>query len=113
MYSLTLDGALHIGTGTGLWAIEMADQYPDAQVTGIDLSPIQPQMVPPNCVFEIDDATLDWTWDEGHFDFIHVREMLGCIGDWGAFLGEAKRCLKPGGWIEIVDHSTQPVGGLL
>lgn len=33
---------LDIGTGTGIWAIEMAEQYPDAQVIGIDLSPIQP-----------------------------------------------------------------------
>ncbi len=33
---------LDIGTGTGIWAIEMADQYPDATVIGTDLSPVQP-----------------------------------------------------------------------
>ena len=33
---------LDIGTGTGLWAIEMADRYPNATVTGTDLSPVQP-----------------------------------------------------------------------
>jgi len=33
---------LDVGTGTGIWAIDMADQYPGAEVTGIDLSPIQP-----------------------------------------------------------------------
>ena len=33
---------LDIGTGTGLWAIEMADRYPDAMVVGTDLSPTQP-----------------------------------------------------------------------
>jgi methylase of polypeptide subunit release factors len=31
---------LDIGTGTGIWAIDIADQYPSAQVYGIDLSPI-------------------------------------------------------------------------
>ena len=33
---------LDIGTGTGIWAMEMADQYPDAMVIGTDLSPVQP-----------------------------------------------------------------------
>jgi hypothetical protein len=33
---------LDIGTGTGIWAMEMADQYPDAKIIGTDLSPVQP-----------------------------------------------------------------------
>jgi methylase of polypeptide subunit release factors len=33
---------LDIGTGTGIWAIEMAEQFPQAAVIGTDLSPIQP-----------------------------------------------------------------------
>ncbi|KAK4936093.1 hypothetical protein LTR28_010227 [Elasticomyces elasticus] len=33
---------LDIGTGTGLWAIDFADEHPSAQVIGTDLSPIQP-----------------------------------------------------------------------
>jgi len=28
---------LDIGTGTGIWAIDMADTYPSAEVIGIDL----------------------------------------------------------------------------
>jgi len=35
---------LDIGTGTGLWAMEMGDQYPECEITGVDLSPVQPQM---------------------------------------------------------------------
>ncbi|KAL1963768.1 hypothetical protein VTN77DRAFT_7834 [Rasamsonia byssochlamydoides] len=46
---------LSLGTGTGIWAIQFANEYPSAQVIGTDLSPIQPPWVPPNCVFEIDD----------------------------------------------------------
>lgn len=34
---------LDIGTGTGIWAIEMADHYPDSLVIGTDLSPVQPK----------------------------------------------------------------------
>lgn len=31
---------LDIGTGTGVWAIDMADRYPEAEVIGTDLSPV-------------------------------------------------------------------------
>ena len=33
---------LDVGTGTGIWAIEMADDYPDAELIGTDLSATQP-----------------------------------------------------------------------
>lgn len=48
---------LDVGTGSGLWAIDMGDQYPSAVVLGIDLSPVQVTLVPPNVKFEVDDET--------------------------------------------------------
>lgn len=39
---------LDVGTGTGLWALDMADAYPPTTVYGTDLSPVQPSFVPPN-----------------------------------------------------------------
>lgn len=35
---------LDLGTGTGIWAIEMAEQHPEIQFTGVDLAPIQPEV---------------------------------------------------------------------
>jgi methylase of polypeptide subunit release factors len=35
---------LDVGTGTGIWAIDYADEHPDTQVVGVDLSPIQPDL---------------------------------------------------------------------
>lgn len=87
----------------------MADEYPSARVTGVDLSPIQPSFVPPNCTFEIDDITLPWTYDSHRFDFIHVRELFGSIPDWDEFFQQCLRALKPGGYIEVVEHSVDPV----
>lgn len=51
---------LDVGTGTGIWAIDIGDQFPTASVIGTDLSPIQSAWVPPNVKFEIDDCTDDW-----------------------------------------------------
>lgn len=34
---------LDIGTGTGIWAMDMGDRYPNATVIGNELSPIQPK----------------------------------------------------------------------
>ncbi|KAL2219636.1 methyltransferase [Thermoascus aurantiacus ATCC 26904] len=71
---------LDIGTGTGIWAIQFAEEHPSAQVIGTDLSPIQPQ------------------WK---FDFIHGRELNGFVADYDRLFRQAFDHLKPGGWFEI------------
>ncbi|KAL9640216.1 MAG: hypothetical protein Q9164_000403 [Protoblastenia rupestris] len=93
---------LDIGTGTGIWAIEMAEQYPDAEVTGIDLSPVQPSWVPDNVKFEIDDVEAkDWTWPDNYFDYLHSRFMLGSISSWKRLIRKAFQHTKPGGYFEL------------
>lgn len=92
---------LDIGTGTGEWALEMAEDFPHAEIMGTDLSPIQPTWAPPSCRFFIDDAESDWTFSPAEaFDYIHARSMGGGIGDWPRLLKQAFAHLKPGGWFE-------------
>ncbi|KAK3356309.1 S-adenosyl-L-methionine-dependent methyltransferase [Lasiosphaeria hispida] len=98
---------LDIGTGTGIWAIDFADEYPSAIVTGTDISPIQPPWAPPNCKFELDDASLEWTFADNSFDYIHITQLIGCIEDWPKLYRQAYRCLKPGGWIEHTDFTVR------
>ncbi|OBS20680.1 hypothetical protein FPOA_07019 [Fusarium poae] len=98
-----LEKVLDIGTGTGIWAIDFADEYPNAEVIGTDLSPIQSNWVPPNVKFELEDATNSWSWSENSFDFVHMRYLIGAIADWGALFREAFRCCKSGGFIESVE----------
>jgi SAM-dependent methyltransferase len=93
---------LDLGTGTGIWAIDAADQYPSAQVQGVDLSATQPSMVPPNCRFEVDDIEDPWTYS-GPFDLIHCRYMAGCIKDWPKLMSQAYKFTKPGGYVEFQD----------
>lgn len=94
---------LDIGTGTGIWAIEFADEFPSTElILGNDLSPIQPHWVPPNVVFEVDDAEAEWP-DRKPFDFIHSRYMCGSIQDWPKLFEQAYKQTKPGGWVEFQD----------
>ncbi|KAF4498432.1 hypothetical protein FAGAP_5392 [Fusarium agapanthi] len=90
----------NVGTGSGIWAIEFADRYPNKEVVGTDLSPCQPQWVPPNLRFEIDDATQPWTWKDDYFSFIHIRYLFGAIKDWNSLFSQAYRCCAPGGWVQ-------------
>lgn len=93
---------LDLGTGTGTWAIEYAVKYPAAQVLGTDLSPIQPEYVPPNCRFEIDDAEDEWLYSET-FDYIHLRMMFHCFKDHADVMRSAFNHLRPGGYMEWQD----------
>jgi trans-aconitate methyltransferase len=87
---------------------DVADEFPAARVIGVDLSPIQPTLVPPNCEFEIDNVTLPWTYDSEQFDLIYIREMFGSVPDWDMFFRQCWNSLRPGGYVEVVEHSVTP-----
>ncbi|KAF7563705.1 hypothetical protein G7046_g392 [Stylonectria norvegica] len=119
LFTLLLDGELFVapvtspkkildvGTGTGIWAIDVADKFPDCEVIGTDISPIQPSWIPPNVQFEIEDCSQEWTFEHNSFDFIHIRYLGGCIVDWAAFFKEAYKATRPGGYLE--SHEASPV----
>jgi ubiquinone/menaquinone biosynthesis C-methylase UbiE len=74
---------------------DMADMHPSAEVVGVDLSPIQPNFIPPNCRFEVDDINKEWTFPENKFDFIHIRYMTGTVPSWPELLKKAQRYINP------------------
>ncbi|KAF9265442.1 S-adenosyl-L-methionine-dependent methyltransferase [Marasmius fiardii PR-910] len=101
---------LDLGTGSGLWAVSMADEFPRAEVIGIDLAPLQPRDVPPNCTFELYD--LDQgpiPYPDGYFDFVHARSIHTGIRDYAAFLGEITRILRPGGLVLLIEPDLTPL----
>jgi SAM-dependent methyltransferase len=79
---------LDAGCGTGIWAIDFADEHPEAEVLGIDLSPIQPTFVPTNVTFVVDDLEKDWTFSN-KFDFIYMRMLSASILDFPAMFKKA------------------------
>ncbi|KAI1756237.1 S-adenosyl-L-methionine-dependent methyltransferase [Xylaria castorea] len=105
---------LDFGTGTGTWAIEFAIQHPESDVLGTDLSPIQPEYVPPNCRFEIDDIEDEWMFSS-KFDYVHGRHMVGSITDFPKLFASIYANLNPGGWVELQDYyvKLQSIDGTL
>jgi trans-aconitate methyltransferase len=83
----------------------MADKFPHAEVIGTDLSPHQPTQQPPNLTFEVDDCTSEWVCPPNHFDFIHIRGLLGSIADWPALYSSIFTHLAPGGYLEQIEPS--------
>ncbi|KAM7195522.1 Trans-aconitate 2-methyltransferase [Rhypophila sp. PSN 637] len=98
---------IDVGTGTGIWAIEMGEQFPGSEVLGLDLSPIQPQWVPPNVRFVIDDVEDEWA-SGGGWDFVHFRSMALVLRDLQRAVDQSFRHLKPGGWIEFQESHGLP-----
>jgi hypothetical protein len=67
----------------------VGEQFPSANVLGIDLSPIQPTWLPPNVHFMVDDVESTWLYPQDHFDYIHSRHTVQAIRDWPQLFGNA------------------------
>ncbi|KAJ4256184.1 hypothetical protein NW762_009262 [Fusarium torreyae] len=93
---------LDVGTGTGVWAIDYADEHPHTKVIGVDLSPIQPSFVPPNVEFIIDDVEEPWAYSEP-FDYVHSRMMTFSIKSWPDLATSIHENLVPGGYVELLE----------
>ncbi|RYC57003.1 hypothetical protein CHU98_g9207, partial [Xylaria longipes] len=78
----------------------VGDRYPDANILGLDLSPIQPTSVPPNVTFQVDDVEDTWV-HENDYDFIHMREASAYMRSTPAVVESIIAHLKPGGWFEL------------
>ncbi|KAH8434854.1 class I SAM-dependent methyltransferase [Aspergillus melleus] len=96
---------LDLGTGTGIWAIDFADEFPSAHVVGNDISPIQPSWTPPNVDFFVDDFESDWLEKLNAYDFVHSRNLAGCVMDWPRLIRQAYTHLKPGGYLELQESA--------
>lgn len=95
---------LDIGSGSGDWAIAMAEQYPNCEIVATDIWPFQPAGIPPNLMYEIDDARLKWDFLE-KFEYIHIRGLAGAFEDWSIIYKQIHDACSDDGVVEIVDLS--------
>ncbi|KZO90605.1 S-adenosyl-L-methionine-dependent methyltransferase [Calocera viscosa TUFC12733] len=91
---------LDLGTGSGIWAIDMALRWPKAKVLGVDLAPkVRP--TPPNCRLEVHDINSGLSQWDGQFDYVHTRLISSGIRDYPLMLSRIAPLLRPGGLLDL------------
>lgn len=100
---------LDLGCGTGIWAVDVANKYPEAFVIGVDLAKIQPFNRPQNCDFYAPcDFEDRWALGEDHWDVIHMQMGCGSVISWSSLYRRVFMHLRPGGWFEQVEIDFTP-----
>ena len=106
---------LDIGAGTGRWAMEVAAQFPHANVIATDVNvPVADQAStmgnglhrrPDNYLFVPGNVLERLPFADNSFDYVHMRLLFLAIPQdkWPAVVREAIRVARPGEWIELVE----------
>ncbi|KAI8578484.1 hypothetical protein K450DRAFT_247068 [Umbelopsis ramanniana AG] len=97
---------LDAGCGGGTWVLEMANEYPNSDFTGIDVSVGWPTEIRPrNSDFVVGNIVSELPFEDNTFDFVYMRLVgMGVSNDeYPTVLYHIYRVLKPGGWVELVE----------
>ncbi|KAK3822153.1 MAG: S-adenosyl-L-methionine-dependent methyltransferase [Linnemannia gamsii] len=97
---------LDVATGTGVWALEMAHEFPKAEIHGVDISAIFPtEIKPPNCHFQLCNILEGLPFPDNHFDFIYQRLLVYALSpaQRRQVNAELLRVLKPEGFLQLVE----------
>ncbi len=110
-----LRSALDVGCGTGRWALEMAQVFPQARIVALDLvaPPATGAPQPANFQFIEGNALKGLPFADGAFDFTHQRALLGAIPEaaWPGVARELARVTAPDGWVQLIEPAPAPQGG--
>lgn len=95
-----------IGTGTGVFLLQLAKLYPEATLRGFDISPElypAPESLPSNVQLGIMDVKQPPPPEEhNRYDVVHVRLLTAAMNptDWDSAVRNLTRLLKPGGALQ-------------
>lgn len=104
---------LDVGTGTGQWAVDMAEEFPSALVVGIDQGPAVARRNETRCHYVRVNLLRGLPFGDGTFDYVHQRLLRAGIpvAAWPAAVGELARVAAPGGFVEL-GESTERWGNI-
>jgi hypothetical protein len=99
---------LDVGTGTGQWAYDLCQKFPEALVIGLDLEASKPG-APANYVGLRANVLEGLPVGDGRLDFVHQRLMFTGVpvDSWPAVVADLVRTVRPGGWVELVEGATR------
>ena len=101
---------LDLGCGTGIWALDVAEKYPQTEVLGIDLNRMGPNSLLDNVDIRVPvDYESPWSLGQDSWDLIHLQMGLGSVSSWPSLFRKIFAHLRPGdGWFESVEIDYQP-----
>jgi len=98
---------LDVGCGTGRWLVEMAQEFPQADLTGVDIKLPEEgtALFPPNCHFQEGNALDGLSFEDSSFGFVHQRLLIFAIPllRWQQLVDELVRVTRRGGWVELIE----------
>jgi SAM-dependent methyltransferase len=104
---IRVETILDVGCGTGVWCREVAGEFKQAQILGVDIDPsLSCTIAPPaNCRFMQVDLLRGLPFVSGTFDFTHIRLLVAALptSRWPGAVAELVRVTRTGGWIEVIE----------
>jgi ubiquinone/menaquinone biosynthesis C-methylase UbiE len=104
---------LDIACGPGGWSIDMANAFPDKQVTGVDISQLMIEYAKyqasvqgvHNVSFSVKNILKPLGFPDSSFDLVNARLISGFMPQrlWPVFMRECLRITRPGGSIRITE----------
>lgn len=98
---------LDVGCGTGRWVSEMAQEFPQAELNGIDLKHPEGDaaLFPHNSHFHAGNVLNGLPFEDSFFDFVHQRLLIFAIPQtrWQQLVNELVRVTRRGGWVELIE----------
>lgn len=100
---------LDIGAGNGLWAKEMALEFPKAKIYALDMveDMFNKRNSPDNVLWELGNILEGSHYDDNCMDFVHVRFLIGAIpsAKLSIMCDELFRVCRRGGYVAMADPS--------
>lgn len=95
---------LDVGCGTGQWAAEIDQQFPEATVIGLDLQQPRPSQSS-TLGFVRANMLRGLPFADNSFDLVHERLLVTAVpvDSWMEFTRDLVRVTRPGGWVELVE----------
>ena len=98
---------LDVGSGTGRWLANMAQEFPRAELFGVDLRlPKEGKTAfPSNCHFQIGNVLEGLPFEDSSFNFIHQRLLIFAVPllRWQHLVNELARVTAAEGWVELTE----------